>query len=953
VRSRTTALIAIVSINLLGISAPIVAHAAGVTDLFNGGLFELDGNIVRDASAASGLPCDWGNVVGTQTPACPSPPLLAKQFVADPFVNGSDPTAFTNGSKDNLDVSAWACTNKPFDAKNDILNAYAAVFQEPANAASHANDLVLYMAQERRSNNGDAFAGFWLLKNSASCVSPATGSTNFTGSHAEGDLLVVSNYTNGGGTNGVTVYEWHNGALNLTAFLTGPNCSAATASDLLCTIANNATLPQPSWGPQPLAPNEFVETGIDLTSVFKGAPPCFSNFVAETRSSQAPSADLHDFALGRLSTCPTPSVVTQIKNNGANTGSVTVGTTVTDTATISLNGVTQTGAGGSVTFTVYSGTGSSVCAPSGTVVGSPVTVNMSVAHNGTATATFANLPPGNYEFQAVYTPDANTRLAASTSTCGSEPLTVNKAQPSISTTQSAGGIVGIAINDTASVTGGFNPTGTVTFRLYPPSDSTCAGTPVLTDTEPLGTASVSYNTTTVGTYRWVATYNGDANNLTATSGCQAEPVVITKAQPNISTTQSAGGPVGTSINDTASVTGGFNPTGTVTFRLYPPSDPTCAGTPVFTNTQPLGTASASYNTTTVGTYRWVATYNGDANNLTATSGCQAEPVVITKAQPTISTTASATVVVGGSIHDTATLAAGFHPTGTITFTLFGPNDTNCTGSPVFTSIVTVNGNGNYTSASFKTTAAGTYRFKAAYSGDANNLAAASNCNDAGESVLVTTPNSTLVKAERDVTTPDTTTGIPPGGFSAGPITAHPLDVLEYRLTYINGGQGAASLVTVTDVVPVAHSAYVAGSCTGGTSCSYDSGSHTVTWDLGTVNGGGTQVVMTFQIKLTAATDFPAGVTTQISNAAVVTTFEEGSLPSSNTVVAKVLIPVQQVLGIQVTLPQAGFGPLQQIMGESGSGGVIAFAGTLLLAMICAVVYESVRRQRVDAEDSLV
>jgi hypothetical protein len=215
------------------------------------------------------------------------------------------------------------------------------------------------------------------------------------------------------------------------------------------------------------------------------------------------------------------------------------------------------------------------------------------------------------------------------------------------------------------------------------------------------------------------------------------------------------------------------------------------------------------------------------------------------------------------------------------------------------------------------------------------------------------PVSTLVKAERDVTTPDTTTGVPPGGFSAGPITAHPLDVLEYRLTYTNGGQGAASQVTVTDVVPVAHSAYVAGSCTGGFSCSYDSGSHTVTWDLGTVNGGGTQVVMTFQIKLTAATDFPAGVTTQISNAAVVTTFEEGSLPSSNTVVAKVLIPVQQVLGIQVTLPQAGFGPLQQIMGESGSGGVIAFAGTLLLAMICAVVYESVRRQRVDAEDSLV
>ena len=83
----------------------------------------------------------------------------------------------------------------------------------------------------------------------------------------------------------------------------------------------------------------------------------------------------------------------------------------------------------------------------------------------------------------------------------------------------------------------------------------------------------------MGTYHWVATYNGDANNTTVSSACTAEPVVITQATPTIATTPSAGGPVGTSISDTATVSGGFNPTGTVTFDLFAPATPTCTGDP--------------------------------------------------------------------------------------------------------------------------------------------------------------------------------------------------------------------------------------------------------------------------------------------------------------------------------------------------------------------------------------
>ena len=68
------------------------------------------------------------------------------------------------------------------------------------------------------------------------------------------------------------------------------------------------------------------------------------------------------------------------------------------------------------------------------------------------------------------------------------------------------------------------------------------------------------------------------------------------------------------------MTGGFNPTGTVTFNLS--SDATCTGTPLFTATEPAQRGQrhlrGSFATTAAGTDYWVATYNGDANNATVT-----------------------------------------------------------------------------------------------------------------------------------------------------------------------------------------------------------------------------------------------------------------------------------------------------------------------------------------------
>jgi hypothetical protein len=68
--------------------------------------------------------------------------------------------------------------------------------------------------------------------------------------------------------------------------------------------------------------------------------------------------------------------------------------------------------------------------------------------------------------------------------------------------------------------------------------------------------------------------------------------------------------------------------------------------------------------------------------------------------------------------------------------VYGPNDATCSGAAAFTSTVTVSGNGSYTSAAFTPSAVGTYRWIAAYSGDARNLPSSGACGDPNEEVVV-------------------------------------------------------------------------------------------------------------------------------------------------------------------------------------------------------------------------
>jgi hypothetical protein len=146
--------------------------------------------------------------------------------------------------------------------------------------------------------------------------------------------------------------------------------------------------------------------------------------------------------------------------------------------------------------------------------------------------------------------------------------------------------------------------------------------------------SGSFTPTAVGTYYWTAAYSGDANNEAVTTACgdPGESSVVGKAPSTIATFQR----VLPQDRATVSASAGGRPTGTVTFKLFGPADPGCAGTLLFTQTVTLNNGSASTSNTTfsiasasASTYNWVAVYSGDASHQGSTSPCGKEHFTLT------------------------------------------------------------------------------------------------------------------------------------------------------------------------------------------------------------------------------------------------------------------------------------------------------------------------------------
>src|SRR5581483_8761050 len=133
-------------------------------------------------------------------------------------------------------------------------------------------------------------------------------------------------------------------------------------------------------------------------------------------------------------------------------------------------------------------------------------------------------------------------------------------------------------------------------------------------------------------------------------------------------------------------------------------------------------------------------------------------------RPTIVTTASPGVAVGGAIEDQAVLSGGNSPTGTITFHLYAKTDTTCS-SALSAGTTTVNGNGSYASPVITENTAGSYQWTATYSGDADNAAAADTCGQPAEQVAVSVP-------------------VAPVSVPTAPVSVHPAPVSVHPVTVV-------------------------------------------------------------------------------------------------------------------------------------------------------------------------
>ena len=315
------------SLALLGLLLSLsVGPALAVHDL---GLFQLDyttnpqqgaANVSStNISPAGNTGDDWDNVyksvtgLGTVGPSN----AIANAFVHD-TTGASENSFFTiGGSKDTNDIPDWTydTVNDQVPDKDDIDHAFAAAYAPTS--GTHAGRVLLYFGADRFNTDGNAQLGFWFFREAVYLDPLAPGETvgTFHGQHSIGDILVLTDFVNGGQAGKVTIYKWVGGKdpLALVQDFTQADCANAPANDTICGVINNTPGEAPPWnyvnkeGESTYRQGALFEAGLDLNDVLGvatgGDIGCFGSFLAETRSSHATNAQLKDFALGSLPIC--------------------------------------------------------------------------------------------------------------------------------------------------------------------------------------------------------------------------------------------------------------------------------------------------------------------------------------------------------------------------------------------------------------------------------------------------------------------------------------------------------------------------------------------------------------------------------------------------------------------------------------------------------------------------
>jgi hypothetical protein len=476
-----------------------IPSAVAVHDL---GLFQLDRNALEADDGGTGFTGDdWDTLFGgggsqdSFTGILPDNAGVGTQFHG-------------GGSKDDLDITSWLWNpGEPLD-KDNITNAYAAAYTNTVDTGENdVGDLIVYFGLDRFSTAGSAQVGFWFLQDPDFGLSNISsgGGFQFTGQHQDNDILVQSNFTNGGVIANLTVFKWLAGALVEIGTVDASDCvSVSDLDDPACATVNQS----PTNAPWPYTPkgNEsppgtfqqsaFFEGGINITRLVPDAT-CFANFLAETRSSTPFDARLKDFVHGTFESCEASIKTTP------SAASIQLGQSITDKAVVSGAGLNAPTPTGFVKFFICSPTEltNGTCASGGTFVdvgadepnGEALTPDPNDATKANAESDqFTPNVVGTWCWRGEYSGDQFYDPVTDSST--GECFTVTDTT-SLTTAQNW------RPNDSATITsaGGSNLGGSVTFNLYNSAD--CTGTVLYTETIEItaGTASpATVNTTNDG-----------------------------------------------------------------------------------------------------------------------------------------------------------------------------------------------------------------------------------------------------------------------------------------------------------------------------------------------------------------------------------------------------------------------------------------------------------------------
>src|SRR5204862_286656 len=214
--------------------------------------------------------------------------------------------------------------------------------------------------------------------------------------------------------------------------------------------------------------------------------------------------------------------------------------------------------------------------------------------------------------------------------------------------------------------------------------------------------------------------------------------------------------LGSSVYDTAALGGkvdslSFDGTATVSYAFF--HNTACTGEAFSSENKTVAAdgsvpASSTKSSLGAGDYAFQATYNGNDNYNPKTAAC--EPFSVGKATPTVTTTLSDSLIrVGDTIHDSATLSdAGPNAGGTVEYRYYSSLEACNAGTFDVTGgtnagDVTVSGGDVPNSDDATFDSAGTFYWRAFYSGDDNNVGASSACVE--ETLVVISPSITISK----------------------------------------------------------------------------------------------------------------------------------------------------------------------------------------------------------------